>query len=131
MRCRDWQARLAAFVADRRTMPFSWGVNDCCIFAADAVCAMTGQDPAAALRGYSTAIEAARLVDQHGGLRQIATDALGAEVLPVMATIGDVVLVANEGRELLAVCNLGTAIAPGEWGIVALGMNAALAAWKV
>lgn len=131
MRVRDWQARFASFVADRRAAPFAWGTNDCCLFAADAVLAMTGEDPAAALRGYATASEAARIVDAHEGLHRIASDALGPAVAPVMAAIGDVVLVVNEGRELLAVCNGGTAIAPGEQGLVVLGMNAAQAAWKV
>lgn len=131
MRRRDWQAHFAAFVAERRAMPFAWGSNDCCLFAADAVLAMTGQDPAETLRGYASAIEAARIVEGRGGLREIATAALGDEVAPAMAAIGDVVLIANEGRDLLAVCNGGTALAPGEHGMVVLGMDAALAAWKV
>lgn len=112
-------------------MPFAWGSNDCCLFAADAVLAMTGEDPAAALRGYGSAMESARIVEEQGGLREIATHALGPEVAPAMAAIGDVVLLANEGRGLLAVCNGGTALAPGEGGMVVLGMDAALAAWKV
>ncbi|WP_399696614.1 DUF6950 family protein [Xenophilus sp.] len=131
MRERDWEQRLAAFVAERRAMPFEWGRNDCCLFAADAVRAMTGDDHAIGLRVHTSAQEAARLVLARGGLRQIATDALGESVPPAMATVGDVVLLMNEGRELLAVCNGGTAIAPGERGMVALGMDAALAAWKV
>ena len=131
MRRRDWEGRFAAFVAERRCVPFAWGSNDCCLFAADAVLAITGTDHAGVLRVHTSALEAARLVAQRGGLRQIATDALGPAVAPAMATVGDVVLVVNEGRELLAVCNGGTAIAPGERGMVALGMDAALAAWKI
>lgn len=131
MRRRDWEGRFAAFVAERRGVPFAWGSNDCCLFAADAVLAITGTDHAGVLRVHTSALEAARLVAQRGGLRQIATDALGSAVAPAMATVGDVVLVVNGGRELLAVCNGGTAIAPGERGMVALGMEAALAAWKV
>lgn len=131
MRVRDWEQRLSAFVAERMQMPFEWGRNDCCLFAADAVKAMTGTDHAAGLRVHTSALEAVRLVEQRGGLRQIATDALGESVSPLMATVGDVVVLVNEGRELLAVCNGGTAIAPGEQGMVALGMDAALAAWRV
>lgn len=131
MRVRDWEQHLSAFVAERMQMPFEWGRNDCCLFAADAVKAMTGTDHAAGLRVHTSALEAVRLVEQRGGLRQIATAALGESVSPLMATVGDVVLLVNEGRELLAVCNGGTVLAPGEQGMVALGMDAALAAWKV
>lgn len=34
----------------RRSVPFAWGSNDCRLFAADAVQAMTGVDHAAELR---------------------------------------------------------------------------------
>jgi phosphoribosylformylglycinamidine (FGAM) synthase-like amidotransferase family enzyme len=48
-----------------------------------------------------------------------------------MAGVGDVVLVLNEGQEMLGVCNGVNVIAPGQTGIVALGMDAALTAWKI
>ncbi|MBS0430496.1 MAG: hypothetical protein JSR41_24685 [Proteobacteria bacterium] len=131
MRTRNWQAALSAFIAERRSVPFAWGSNDCCLFAADAVQAMTGVDHAAELRGYGSALEAARLIEARGGLERIASDALGEPVAPVFASVGDVVLIDNEGRELLALCNGTTALAPGELGMVVLGMDAAKAAWKV
>lgn len=131
MRVRDWQARFASFIAARRGMPFAWGANDCCLFAAGAVDALTGEDPARELRGYTTALEAARLIEACGGLAQIATDALGASVDPSFAAVGDVVLMDNAGRQLLGVCNGGTVLAPGEERMVVLGMDAARAAWKV
>ncbi|MBS0427612.1 MAG: hypothetical protein JSR41_10040 [Proteobacteria bacterium] len=131
MRTRNWQAALSTFIAERRSTPFAWGSNDCCLFAADAVHAMTGVDPAAELRGYSSALDAARLVEARGGLARIAAGALGEPVAPVFASVGDVVLIENEGRELLALCNGTTALAPGELGLVVLGMDAAKAAWRV
>lgn len=131
MRTRNWQAALSAFIATRRSAPFAWGSNDCCLFAAGAVQAMTGVAHADALRGYGSALEAARLVEARGGLERIATDALGAPVAPVFAAVGDLVLIENEGRDLLALCNGTTALAPGELGMVVLGMDAAKAAWKV
>lgn len=131
MRMRNWQGALSAFITERRSTPFAWGSNDCCLFAADAVQAMTGVDHAAELRGYGSALEAARLIDARGGLQAIASAALGDPVLPVFASVGDVVLIENEGRELLALCNGTTALAPGELGMAVLGMDAAKAAWKV
>lgn len=131
MRTTNWQAALSAFVAARRSMPFAWGSNDCCLFAADAVQAMTGVDHAAELRGYSSALEAGRLVEARGGLARIAAGALGEPVAPLFAAVGDVVLIENEGRDLLALCNGTTALAPGPLGLVVLGMDAAKATWRV
>lgn len=132
MRRRDWQQRFAAFGIERRGVPFAWGSNDCCLFAADAVLALTGVDPAQELRGaYDDAARAMRLVEDRGGLHAIACAALGQPVIPAMATVGDVVLVVNADRELLAICNGVNAIGPGKDGIAVMGMEAALAAWKV
>jgi phosphoribosylformylglycinamidine (FGAM) synthase-like amidotransferase family enzyme len=52
-------------------------------------------------------------------------------VPPLRAGVGDVVLVMNEGREMLGICNGVNVVTPGEFGMVALGMEAALAAWKI
>jgi hypothetical protein len=131
MRRSDWQQRFADFFAERRSMPFAWGSNDCCLFAADAVLAMTDVDHAQDLRGYTSALQARRLIEDRGGLAQIATEALGPPVAVVFAAVGDVVLMQNEGRDLLAICNGGVALAPGQNGIAVLGMDAALAAWKI
>ncbi|WP_183024386.1 DUF6950 family protein [Variovorax sp. UMC13] len=131
MRRADWQLRLAEFAKKRVSMPFEWGRNDCCLFTVDAVLAMTGVDYAARFRGYSTALAAARVVEQQGGIRQLAVDAWGAPVSPLLAGVGDVVLVINESRELLAVCNGTTAIGPGPDGLAVMDMSAAIAAWKI
>lgn len=112
-------------------MPFEWGRNDCCLFAADAVKAMTDEDPAQALRGYSTALAAQRLIDGAGGLQSLVGQMLGEAVSPLMAGVGDVVLLKNEERDLLGICNGTSVIASGPNGLAVLGMDAALAAWKI
>ena len=48
-------------------MPFAWGVNDCCTFAAGWVRELTGQDTMANLRA-STARQASRSIAALGGL---------------------------------------------------------------
>lgn len=131
MRLNDWQQRYSDFVALRMSAPFVWGSNDCCLFAADCVKAMTGVEHAKELRGYETALQAARIIEDAGGLSAIATAALGPSVTPAYAAVGDVVLIENADREMLAICNGVNVIAPGESGIVALGMESALAVWKV
>lgn len=131
MRRADWQLRLAAFVQERASMPFEWGRNDCCLFAADAVQAMTGGDPAAPMRGYSSALGAQRLIEEAGGLLELVSQYLGDPVSPHMAGVGDVVLLVNEGRDLLGICNGTSAIGAGPQGMAVLGMESARAAWKV
>jgi hypothetical protein len=131
MRHREWQSALAELVAQRMAAPFEWGVNDCCLFAADAVRAMTGRDPAADARGYTTERQAARVLKQLGGLEALAsTRAGGEEVPPAMARVGDVVL-GKMDRECLGVCTGETWHAPSAAGLVAAPMSAALKAWRV
>ncbi len=127
----DWQLRLAAFGLERERMPFEWGRNDCCLFSADAVLAMTDSDAAHAYRGYRTALEAQRLLDLHGGARGLATRAWGPSVAPAFAAVGDVVLLMNEGREVLGICNGTNAMSAGAEGTEFIGMEAAVAAWKI
>lgn len=128
----DWQARFAELCEERRSTPFAWGSHDCCLWAADCVQAITGNDFAASYRGrYDDAKGAAELLVHAGGVGAIASAALGAPVPVSRATVGDVVLVQQEGRKALAACNGSAALATGPHGLVSIGMDAALAAWKV
>jgi hypothetical protein len=131
MRLPDWQQRFAEFGRTRITMPFAWGSNDCCTFAAAAVEALTGANPMESVPAYDNPLEAARLIEDGGGLEQLAVSLLGAPVPPVMAAVGDIVLVINVEREMLGVCNGTNVLAPGKNGVAVLGMDAALAAWKI
>mgnify|MGYP003574995366 CR=1 FL=1 len=112
-------------------MPFAWGSNDCCTFAAAAVEALTGVNPLASLQPYDTPIEAARLIEEGGGLEQLTISFLGTPVPPVMAAVGDIVLVINADREMLGVCNGTNVLAPGKTAIAVLDMESALTAWKI
>ena len=131
MRHPDWQRRFAAFGRARAAMPFAWGANDCCTFAAAAVEALTGEDPMSTIPPYDGAMEAGRMVEEGGGLKPLADSFLGASVTPSMAAVGDIVLVVNAGRQMLAVCNGTNVLAPGETGVAVLGMETAIAAWKI
>jgi len=126
-----WLARFHALVAQRLRTPFAWGTHDCCLWAADCVRAISGQDPATGLRGsYSDAAGAARLVTQLGGLHALGSRA-GPSIRPLMAGVGDVGLVDHDGRQTLAVC-IGTGwLAPAKDGLAVLPLAHALTAWKV
>jgi hypothetical protein len=130
-RLHDWQTRFAEFARARRNEPFAWGSNDCCLFAADCVEAITGEDPAKDLRGYTTALQAARIVKAHGGMAQFVTARIGVEIPPLMANVGDLVLVVVNGHDTLTVCNGSNVIGPGPSGMMCCGMGLAKAAWRV
>lgn len=131
-RLHDWQLLLERFMRARSKVPFSWGTNDCAIFASDCVLAITGTDPAPAeLRLHRTAKEACRAIRAHGGLGAIATAALGEPVAQAYAGIGDVVLVKAGKRDALAICNGSVALMPSPVGLAAVSMDAATFAWKV
>jgi hypothetical protein len=131
MRRADWQSRLAELVAARMDAPFAWGSNDCCLFAADAVLAVTGTDPAADLRGaYTDERGALRVLARLGGVAGIAEARAGAEIVPALARPGDIVLGAID-RECLGVCTGLHWHAPSAAGLVCAPMSAALRAWRV
>lgn len=131
MRRNDWQERFAAYLRARREMPFAWGTHDCCTFAAGAVEAISGRNPMAAIAPYADERTAARMVRDAGGLTPLASSLLGDPVTPLLAAVGDVVLLENGDRELLGICNGTTAIAAALDGMAAIEMTAALAAWKI
>lgn len=131
-RLRDWQSRLADCLAERMALPFAWGSQDCVMFAADCAAAMTGEDPAAGVRGsYRSATGAARVLKDRGGLAAIAADALGPEVGALMAQPGDIGLVANSGQPCLAVWAGASWYAPGPDGLAQFPLEEALHVWRL
>ena len=132
LRLRTWQSELDALLSARLNAAFEWGVHDCCLFAADAVQAMTGQDLAQGLRGsYSTEAEAEGVLANLGGVAALVTARLGEPVLPTMARPGDVGLVEIAGRQSLAVCIGQHWQAPGPDGLRVLPRRVVLQAWRV
>jgi hypothetical protein len=131
MRLRDWQTRFSDFGKARASMPFVWGSNDCCSFAAAGVEAMTGSNPMADVAPYDSEMGALRRIAEAGGLEALAIQHLGDPVAPAFAGVGDVVLAVNEGREVLGICNGTSVIGPGAAGLLVLDMDTALAAWKI
>lgn len=113
----NWPERLAEMIDSRRFEPFQWGSNDCCIFAADTVLAMTGTDLARSLRGYKTERGALSRISKAGGMRGFATGL--AQKLQGFASRGDVVLAVVEGRETFGIVSgNGHWCGPGADGLV-------------
>lgn len=127
----DAGARLRALLRERWAQPFEWGVNDCCLFAADCVLAQTGRDPAAGWRGrYRNAAEAGRLVHRLGGMERMAGAVLGMSLpTPLHARLGDVGL--NRASNTLLVCLGQHWAGPGAQGLRLLPLAGADLAWRV
>jgi uncharacterized protein DUF6950 len=135
-----WNTLLAEFIQSRLLSPFVWGENDCCLFACDAVLAMTGTDLAANFRGkYNTQISAYKLVKSYagGGLAEfadkIATENNISEVALNFATAGDVVLVAGDQGDTLGFVELNgrEVLATGPQGLMRVEKTNWKKAWKI
>jgi hypothetical protein len=130
----DWAERLNAFIESRARTPFAWGSNDCCLFAAHAVQAMTGEDIVPELLVYETEAQAMRLLARRykdlPGLVAAATPFVEYENIKFCSR-GDVALVQNGGRHCLAICVGEYLAVPGECGIVFLPFAAVERAWAV
>lgn len=90
----DWRPMLATYMARIARLRFRPGHHDCALFAAGAVEAMTGIDPAAALRGkYARLSDGQRLI-RAAGFRDHLDMAAGLfpEVAPAQAAVGDLAM---------------------------------------
>lgn len=67
---------LGRYIESCSRRAFGWGTWDCCLFAADAVKAMTGRDPASRLRAtYCNEAEALAIITAGGGIDSIVEKA--------------------------------------------------------
>jgi hypothetical protein len=108
----DWEELLSGYLADNAARPFSWGDNDCILFACGAVEAMTGVDPAADYRGqYSDREGAALALREIGKGTLVKTMDATFKRKPVgMAQRGDIVMF----RGAAGVCVGAVALFVGE-----------------
>lgn len=98
-------AIIKAFIQAHKNKPFVWGENDCCLFAANAVLAVTSVDLAPEFRGkYRTELGAARALKKHGytSIEMLLNAKLGQAIAPLSAKNGDVALVKNHQEQLAA-----------------------------
>jgi hypothetical protein len=128
MRFQNWEKLLNDYLS--QVGPFEWGANDCCLFAANGVFAITGEDYAKPYRGYKTAKGAlGKLKDI--GVDGVATKALGEPKPPTLAKRGDVVSFESGNGLALGLCIGAKIAAVGQDGLIMLPMNQAIQAWSV
>lgn len=95
MRINTWEDSLSDYIATKRHEPFEYGVNDCCLFAAGAVEAITGEDPMPEFRGqYDSLKGSVKALKEIGtGTLEATMDAKFPEVLIGHAQRGDLAFV--------------------------------------
>jgi len=128
--------RLHALVLDRHDQPFTWGIRDCCLWAADAVYAVTLRDLASDIRGtYWSARQAARVVRGRGGLTALVTERMGEPIEAAEAIDGDVCLLvpnvheAIPGLGALGILWRGSILAQADKGLAVHRANCAAMWW--
>lgn len=128
-----WRGRLEAHVEAHRRAPFAFGRHDCGLFAAGAVEAMTGTDPAAEMRGrYQTMAGALRKIRAAGFADHIDMVAgLFEEVHPAFAQVGDLAAVDGDGAPAIGVVGGGHVFVPRETGLGVVPLTDARRAWRV
>jgi hypothetical protein len=129
-RLHDWPEALANYIESRRNEPFQYGVNDCCQFAAGAVTAITGENPAIRWQ-YRNEVGAMRLIIEAGGIGALVTQAVGEAVHPSQAGRGDVVLAEFSEGPTLGVCIGRECVFVSSRGMLFMPRTVATAAWKI
>jgi hypothetical protein len=130
MRLPDWEARLHDYLESVADAPFEYGRNDCALFVAGAVNAMTGHDFGAPFRGrYKSAAGAVRALRLYGAgnLPSTLSAALGFPVHPSRAGRGDIV---TDGVSA-GVCMGGVAKFVSDIGMTDLPRSAWQQVWVV
>ena len=127
---------LDRYLRSWRHRPFAWGEADCVRFAAGWVALVTGRDPVAATAGrYAGCREALRLMVAATGSADLVTATsviLGPPLdVPLIARLGDVVVIATTAGPALGLCAGAEVAAPGPAGLVSRPLTSIIAAWRI
>ena len=123
----DWPFQLLTTTEAMLGTPFEWGVNDCALFAAGAVKAMTGFDPARGFRGYRSEAEGLRKVKAKGFADHVAVFEARFERATRLCAGDIAVIETGEIRALGVVQGRGIYVMHPERGLVLLPLSHA--AW--
>jgi hypothetical protein len=128
MRRQDWAERLNDYFELKRDVPFEWAKNDCALFAAGAIEAMT--DDKVSLPAYTDARSAIELTDAQT-LADRVTLILGVPIAPGHAHRGDIVMLEQDGRSIVSVCMGVECASPGKDGLLMSTKPTSGYAWRV
>ena len=135
MRLHNHLELLTEAVTEFANQPFEWGVNDCCLFAANCVRAQTGEDYYEQFRNrYTSAIGAAKVMKKDGfeSVEAIATNFLGDPMENhLYAKRGDVVMTTTNEGPALGIMFGGGGLFVTPLGLVRVPITELLKAWSV
>ena len=141
-RSKHWATcELHDHMIERAQLPHAYGKNDCALFAADGIRAMTGVDIAEDFRGYAGPMGAQRAIAKITGGSTVEDAAVYCAKKyelpelehPLTAKRGDLVLLEQDGDKILGLVHLsGTcAVAPGDAGLRRIPLSAIKRAWRI
>jgi len=117
----DVETKLIAWFSANECTRFEWGRFDCSLAAADWVEYVTGRHPCPELVGiYSDSDGAKELIDGAGGHIELVSRYLGEPTGELSYQTSDVVMIEQNGKQILAVGYYGQVIAAGPRGVIAL-----------
>lgn len=129
----DWRKRLFDLTAQKQNLPFSYGKNDCTLFGADVVTALTGVDLAEKYRGkYRSLTGGIKLLKRDG--YKSHTDFLEKhfdEVPTAFAQVGDLGIADTEFGTAICVVMGGFAYGLSEFGLSKIPTNELVKTFKV
>jgi len=128
-RISNWESALAAYLISKKNEPFEYGLNDCCLFAAGAVEAITGENPIPEFIGaydsLKTSIKALKTIG--AGTLENTMDAKFTEIQIGYAQTGD--LAFHDGS--IGVIIDGDALFVSDDGLVRISRDKWAKAWSV
>jgi len=131
MRRADWVGQMWLAIEDHADTEFVWGVNDCCLFVARVVDAMTDSDIETELNAsYTDEQTALAYIALFGSLEAAVSSHLG-QPEPGRPLRGDVVLIDGGDGPALGILVGGHIAGMGPNGFVYLPRGEALQRWAI
>jgi hypothetical protein len=122
-RLSDWPERLNAYIESRRKAVFLWGENDCAMFCAGAIEAMTGQNPLA-----DWDVSEHQAISERGEVSEFVSQFLGDAIPVLQARRGDIAITAEGSLGVV----IGNRVAtPTDKGVAFAPLSRYAHAWRV
>lgn len=133
MRVENWPSIMRRAIAAHARQPFVWGASDCS-FVFDIIRDMTGRDPIAEIRGYSSELGALRALRAAGYATTLdLIERNFVEIPPATAQRGDIGYPSNIAHPLMspAIIDGANCYSKEPRGAVVFPRNHIARAWRV
>ncbi|WP_263354188.1 DUF6950 family protein [Acidicapsa acidisoli] len=137
MRYDDWPSRLHGYVESQQDAKFAYGRFDCGLFAAGCIEAMTGEDFASDLRGYTSGCQAREVCKRLCGSASIPNLAEyiaarhNLKAVPILhAQRGDLAIVKDRRFGIVAL-NGTEVMVPGRIGVLRFPLTDATKVYRI